>query len=256
MTDVQQLLAARASLEPNTLPELIAAAIRERIARGELQPGERLPSEPAFAAAYRVSRTTLRDALGILTKDGLVVRRHGRGTFVNNAARRALHGGLADLTSTSELIRRHGYAPGTVGMEAATGPVERRVADVFGVPDTTEFLHITRTRLASGIPVIHCEEYVRAGVVEAPPPAGTDGEDGDWSLYEALRAKGMAPTFANCKVRPIVADREIARRLRLKAGEPLLLLEQVHYGPDGAPVLYCDNWHNSALIDFEIVRRT
>jgi GntR family transcriptional regulator len=252
MSDVQQLVEAWAKREANTLPEMIAAAIRDRIAAGQLLPGQRLPSEPEFAATYRVSRNTLRDALGILTKEGLVVRRHGRGTFVNQAAERALHGGLAELTSTSELIRRHGYVPGTVGLSVTVGPTEPRICEVFEAAGDTPFLHVTRTRLASGVPVIHCEEYLPAGAIE--PPAGLEHDD-DWSLYNALRAQGMAPSFANCKVRPIVADRQIAKRLRLKAGQPLLLLEQTHYSADGRPVLYCDNWHNSGLIEFALVRR-
>jgi GntR family transcriptional regulator len=252
MSDVQQLVEAWARREANTLPEMIAAAIRDQIAAGQLLPGQRLPSEPEFAATYRVSRTTLRDALGILTKEGLILRRHGRGTFVNQAAERALKGGLTELISTSELIRRHGYAPGTTGLRTSVGPSEPRIAEIFGVPAQTPFLHVARTRLASGVPVIHCEEYVPAGIVE--PPA-TLAADDDWSLYEALQASGVAPSVADCKVRPIVADRHIARRLRLRTGQPLLLLEQVHYAADGRPVLYCDNWHNSAVIEFALTRR-
>lgn len=250
MTDVQQLISQRDS---TPLPELVAQALREQIAGGTLRPGQRLPSEPELASAYRVSRNTLRDALGVLVTEGLIVRRHGRGTFVNPAAGQALQGGLSDLMSTSELIRRGGYEPGTVGLRARVEVADHRVARAFAAPPTTRFLHVTRTRLASGTPVIHCEEYLPDGAIDIPSSLD-DGSD--WSLYKALIDGGLAPAFANCKVRPIVADRAIGQRLDLRPGQPLLLLEQIHYTADGRPVLYCENWHNSSLLEFQIVRKS
>ena len=50
------------------------------------RPGDRLPSEPELAAAYSVSRSTIREALQALETDGVVRRIHGLGTFVNQIA--------------------------------------------------------------------------------------------------------------------------------------------------------------------------
>lgn len=60
----------------------VAATLRGRIARGELRPGMRLPSERALAARFNVSRVTVVRALTRLRLEGLVVTRHGSGTFV------------------------------------------------------------------------------------------------------------------------------------------------------------------------------
>jgi multiple sugar transport system substrate-binding protein len=60
--------------------------IRGRIERGELRPGDRLPTEAELCARLGVSRTTVRKALGVLTADGLLVRHPGRGTFIGAAA--------------------------------------------------------------------------------------------------------------------------------------------------------------------------
>ena len=53
----------------------------------------------------------------------------------------------------------------------------------------------------------------------------------------------------------MLADKSIAKRLRLRPGQPVLLLKQVHYAASGEPVLYCENWHNTELIEFQVVRR-
>ena len=60
----------------------IAEDLRRRIVGGEFPPGARLPSETDLAAAYRVSRVTIRTAAKALESQGLVDIRHGSGMFV------------------------------------------------------------------------------------------------------------------------------------------------------------------------------
>ena len=62
----------------------IAEQIRSLILRGTLQPGEQLPSEEQMASRFGVSRNTTREALRMLTSQGLVRTSRGvsGGTFV------------------------------------------------------------------------------------------------------------------------------------------------------------------------------
>jgi DNA-binding FadR family transcriptional regulator len=59
--------------------EAVAATIRRRIATGELQIGDRLPTEDELTEAFGIARTTLREALRILESQGLIHIRRGRG---------------------------------------------------------------------------------------------------------------------------------------------------------------------------------
>jgi GntR family transcriptional regulator, transcriptional repressor for pyruvate dehydrogenase complex len=65
-------------------PEIIVNQIRTRILSGELLPGEKLSSEREFAKTLKVSRITLRTALNILQREGLIIRRRGQhgGTYI------------------------------------------------------------------------------------------------------------------------------------------------------------------------------
>jgi multiple sugar transport system substrate-binding protein len=67
---------------PVPVTHQLEALIREQIARGELRPGDRLPTEHELCARLGISRTPVRRALGELTARGLLVRYPGRGTFV------------------------------------------------------------------------------------------------------------------------------------------------------------------------------
>ena len=59
------------------VPDTLAAALRARIHMGELQPGERFPSERDLAERFGVSRVTLREAIRILQEEGYVDVRRG-----------------------------------------------------------------------------------------------------------------------------------------------------------------------------------
>ena len=66
----------------NSLHDEVAAQLRERIFSGELVPGAFL-DEVALAAQLKISRTPLREALKVLTAEGLVRHEPRRGCFVN-----------------------------------------------------------------------------------------------------------------------------------------------------------------------------
>lgn len=62
----------------------LVAWIKEQIAGGELTDGDKLYSEHELAAMFAISRQTVRQAVGILEKEGLVERRRGSGTYVTH----------------------------------------------------------------------------------------------------------------------------------------------------------------------------
>jgi GntR family transcriptional regulator len=60
----------------------VADLLRSRIARGQWKPGEKLPSLPELQREFGVARVTVRQAVELLSRDGLVSAEQGRGTFV------------------------------------------------------------------------------------------------------------------------------------------------------------------------------
>ncbi|MDE3821618.1 FadR family transcriptional regulator [Sinorhizobium meliloti] len=64
------------------LSERVANAIREQVLKGEIQPGQKLPTESRMSEFFGVSRTVVREAIATLAADGLVEPRQGAGVFV------------------------------------------------------------------------------------------------------------------------------------------------------------------------------
>ncbi|KWX04626.1 hypothetical protein TH66_00205 [Carbonactinospora thermoautotrophica] len=71
---------------PAPLYRRIADELRAAITSGELTPGTQLPTEQELGRKYRVSRNTVRLALGMLLNEGLIESTPGRGTFVRDHA--------------------------------------------------------------------------------------------------------------------------------------------------------------------------
>jgi GntR family transcriptional regulator len=63
----------------------IADDLRGQIERGELEPGQQLPTEFELVERYEASRNTIRLALRRLTDEGLIIAGQGRGSFVRHA---------------------------------------------------------------------------------------------------------------------------------------------------------------------------
>jgi len=64
------------------LPEEVVSSLSAAIAKGELRPGDKLPSEFELAADFGVARTVVREAISQLKYDGVIESRQGVGAFV------------------------------------------------------------------------------------------------------------------------------------------------------------------------------
>jgi len=69
--------------EKKTVYEQIVHVIRSSILKGELKPGDKLPSERELSSILNVSRASVREAIRMLAAEGLVKVKHGQGIFIN-----------------------------------------------------------------------------------------------------------------------------------------------------------------------------
>src|SRR4029453_7418963 len=92
----------------------IADDLRSRILDGDLQAGDKLPSETELMSDYGVSRIVVREAVAVLHSEGLVTKHHGKGTFVRRQQpiRRRIVGDLYSKRPTSSPFESAAKAAG------------------------------------------------------------------------------------------------------------------------------------------------
>lgn len=241
--------------ESQTLEDRAASRLRELIREGVFGPGEQLPSEPELAKRLGVSRPTLRAAVTELIADLVLVRRRGVGTFVSATPPHLSHG-LERLLGTGRSIELLGRTPGTTGLVVRHGVADEELATHLQIDEGEPVVHISRTRTADGMAVLHCEEWIPEDLL--PEVTALDGFDEDDSLYEALAEMGLAVRQAIARVVPLVPDTELRRRLETRPGVPVLLLEQQHFGAAQIDrvVLFSRNYYNTERVDLHTVRRS
>ena len=132
---------------PTPLYQQLKERLRAEIARGAYTPGDQLPAEPELIRLYGVSRITVRQALSGLEVEGLIVRRHGKGTFV--AERRIAHD-LVRLTDFVEDMELAGLAPSSRVLRFAREATTHEVAEALNIPVGTEVVCVDRLRCGSG----------------------------------------------------------------------------------------------------------
>ena len=93
-------------LQQRRLSDDIVERIETLILEGSLRPGERLPAERALAEDFGVSRPSLREAIQKLVARGLLISRHGGGTFVSDSLGSSFRDPMLELLENNPEAQR------------------------------------------------------------------------------------------------------------------------------------------------------
>lgn len=213
----------------------LAGALRARITGGDWPPGSPLPAEQALAAEHGVALGTLRQALSVLAEQGLVERRHGRGTFVRAGMSgapmlRFFRFGAATHDGTRAV-------PGSriLARQAAVPP--QAVAAALGLPAGSSALRLRRLRSLEGVPRL-------LELIWLPLPlfaALQDGDAADWGdlLYPAYAQRcGVHVHRATDEIGFGALNAADARALQLPAAHPCARVQRLAHDLAGR----CVEW--------------
>ncbi|HMQ52627.1 MAG TPA: GntR family transcriptional regulator [Anaerolineae bacterium] len=222
---------------PVPIYEQIKAWMQEQIVSGSWPERHKLRAEADLAIDLEVSRGTLRKAIAELTQEGLLVRSHGRGTFV---APGALEQPLAErlVTFSEDLISR-GIPFKTEVLEQGLLSAAGRVASRLNVPLGYELFFLKRLRLVADAPLIVLHNYVLSEVC----PGIEQFDFTHVRLFEALEKHfGLQIDHGRRTFQAQAADEATATAMGLVAGDPVMHIEQQTYLSDGRLIEFSDLW--------------
>lgn len=204
--------------------------LREKIESGEWQKGDKLPTEMELSNKFKVSRITVRKALGSLVHQGLIVKRSGKGTFVSSEKiQRPLSGGAVSFTS---LCEAQGLQPSARTIKSVLEVPTPKDREVLGLTETDRIISIERIRSADGNPVsVEVSHFVE------DLSFLLDEDLTNTSMYRLMKEKYHIAFDSSRKILELTyATYELARYLNVQTGHPLILISSELALPDGKKI--------------------
>ena len=234
------------------LAQQAADEILSGIRSGKLANGDGLlPSEADLSQRFEVSRATIREALSKLEHAGVIIRRHGVGTFVA-PPQPIIDSGLEELESLETLAER-------IGLEThmSKASIEERAAsaaeaDRLQLAPSDQILSVARVIMAGKRPVAYLIDIVPLQYLRQQDLA--DNFNGS-VLDLFLKREQPALSHSRTDIIPVAADDDIARKLKVKVGDTLLKLKAQLFARDGRVVDYSLSYFVPGHFHFHVVRR-
>jgi GntR family transcriptional regulator len=192
--------------------------------------GKLIPNEIDLAKKLGISRNTVRQATNKLVYEGLLVRKKGVGTWF---ADKSVNTRIRNWLSFSQEMKSLGIKIINYDINTAWVKPDPAVADFFGISKAQKILKMERLRGREDGPFVFFISYFH-------PRIGLTGkEDFTRPLYEVLE-KDYATVVKISKeeLSAISADKNLAKKLGIKTGDPILKRKRMVYDPGSRPVEY------------------
>lgn len=231
----------------------LAELLKSTIQSGKYRVGEKLPSERELMSHYHLSRNTVRLAIHLLNEEGLLYSNHGAGTFATNLAG-MIRSRIDVFADHFQFLKLAGYVPSYQMISDNIVSADSYLSEKLLIESGTPVYRYEKLFLANDVPAIYTIDYV-------PAVKNRDRlELEDINLCENFMGylevlSGNVVEFGMSDLIPIAADKEIANKLQISVGQPILLMTEVFLDPlQQKPLGMGINYYGS-FIQFNILRR-
>jgi len=220
------------------------------IEQNQLKHEDQLPSETELAKKIGVSRNTLREAYIELENEGVIVRRHGIGTFLTRSP--VIRDSLNDFLPFAQMIKESGFTPAfqTLSMGYESAPND--VYDVFSIPQSTKIYCIKRVVRADQQPVIYIEDFIN--------PIN-EVKNFNWDMFDGNMIQFLSTSLntpmhhIQSYIRSMALSSEFSQYLELESGTPILSVKSLIYKEvNSQPIGYSKIIFNSNIVELNIIR--
>lgn len=217
--------------------------LSDEIASGHYK--DRIPSERELMARFSISRTTVREAISALVREGLLEKRHGKGTFITN---KPLQEWLGQLRSFTETVNYMGMTPRFKLLSQKRVTPNRHISEILDAKAEDVCL-IVRSLYANDQPVAIEKQYYPLEIGDRLQQYNLN----EAVLYDLLeRELGIVLAEAEQTITGDHPTGEEAAILGIPQKMSVLRIERIIYDAHGEPVEYLKGCFRSDLYSFRI----
>jgi GntR family transcriptional regulator len=211
----------------------IKQTIRNWIIDKEFRPGAKIPSENELSEKFQVSRLTIRQAISQLVQEGFLISKRGAGTFVTKNDGLIKSFGLEFSGFMDDLFYQISKSK-TKSVKLTTMIVPKSIRPKLKLEKgNEEIIQIKRVRFLEKKPFAYTINYL-------PIEIGRRIKEQD--LYKKpllqIMEQDMGITFVEAlqTIEASFANQEVAEKLAIPSGAPILFVERIMYAQKGKPV--------------------
>lgn len=204
-----------------------------------------LPSEAELCDLFSVNRGTIRHALDMLEREGLVYREKGRGTFIR---RRRVELDLSYLCSTTEDLRNRGWEPATEVISITQVAPRSHIRNSLNLPEDEKVWEVYRRRLANGEPISLQRAFFPVSLM--PDLVKKDLSTSFFTLWKDYY--NIQPRDGEQTIRVRVATSEEAELLLIRESDPIFEITRVTFDINGRPFEYLISIWRGDRYDFNV----
>ena len=224
----------------------IAEDLRRDIREGKYNDGDQVPSEFELAERYKVSRGTVRQAIGLLLQEGLLVRKRGLGTFVTN---RKIEQNFLKLMGFTEVMHAHELEAHAKLLRVEVLRPQQQICSLLQLAPEEKAVYIERLRYGGEEPLIVERSFFVHHFFA--PLMEHDLEES--SIYELLiKYTNVRLGRAKQSIEAKLCGPEDASILNTPLGSPMLLLKRLIYAENGDVFEYSEDTYRGDRLKFTI----
>ena len=215
-------MAYNAATMDSVLPKyhMVKLDLENRIHTQEFKIGDMLPSESMLMKRYGVSRITVRKALEDLVQEGTIYRIQGKGTFVQDTSQ-SKEGKYRNCVSCSDLLRSFNLKPTRRVISREIIPCPEDVAERLRIKPGRQVLLYERIYYGDDDPAIYGKSYISLEHL----PGFEQYDLAESSMMRVIEEDYHQQVYKfDRKLRAVSATNEIAKKLQVLTGFPLLYL--------------------------------
>lgn len=213
---------------PIPLHVQIEEQLRVAIKAEEYQKGVKLPNEVALSKQLGISRTTLRQSINKLVYEGLLMRKKGVGTFVNKSS---VSSKAQNWMSFSQEMKALGIETKNYELHLSWIKPTEELCLFFDIKEDIRILKLERLRGKAEYPFVYFISYFN------PRIGLTGNEDFSRPLYEILGQDfNSIVKLSKEEISAISADANLAGKLEIKVGDPILKRKRFVFDPGSRPL--------------------